>query len=450
LALDDAIDSGPLYWPATEADVTNTTDQNGGDTRLEGWKAIAAYFGTAPITVQRWERDLGLPVHRLHIKRRARPFALVSELEEWRKGRDEAPEVVGVEPPASNGEPEPRPLDQAWSARSRAMFVAIAGILAIAATLGIGFRSSGLFVTRASPSVGGSKAVTIVSDNGGLVFGAVAVDESAAYVVVVPPDSDDEYVAVVALGSGPARKLYDAAQPGPNYVTSVAVIGEHLYWGDGASGPLTDSEIWRAPKNGNGLARLVYRGAVSGQELVDVWSLTSDDTRLYAADAFQGRVLAMDTNGRDVVQIGPMRYGGGFELARENTLAVLGGTLFVAQSAVKTSGLPTDAPMQPRIQCHPVDEIASPWVDCLESVPLNATDPIAIAAGDGTVFVGQKDTIYSIPSSGGAVSQFRDPILHKIAGLAYRDQALYVTDNMGPDGLRPEPRWARLLRVDLR
>src|ERR1041385_1511743 len=33
--------------------------------RLDSWKAIAAYLGRGVRTVQRWEREEGLPVHRL-------------------------------------------------------------------------------------------------------------------------------------------------------------------------------------------------------------------------------------------------------------------------------------------------------------------------------------------------------------------------------------------------
>ena len=33
--------------------------------RLDSWKEIAAYLGRGVRTVQRWEREEGLPVHRL-------------------------------------------------------------------------------------------------------------------------------------------------------------------------------------------------------------------------------------------------------------------------------------------------------------------------------------------------------------------------------------------------
>ena len=38
---------------------------SGLEDRLDSWKVIAAYLGRGVRTVQRWERDEGLPVHRL-------------------------------------------------------------------------------------------------------------------------------------------------------------------------------------------------------------------------------------------------------------------------------------------------------------------------------------------------------------------------------------------------
>lgn len=51
------------------------------DDELEGWKAIANYLGRRVRTVQLWEKDLGLPIHRLNKRVFARPV----ELDEWRR-----------------------------------------------------------------------------------------------------------------------------------------------------------------------------------------------------------------------------------------------------------------------------------------------------------------------------------------------------------------------------
>ncbi len=49
------------------------------DRRLDGWKEIADHLKRAPRTVQGWERDFGLPVHRLQ----GRTYAQTSELDRW-------------------------------------------------------------------------------------------------------------------------------------------------------------------------------------------------------------------------------------------------------------------------------------------------------------------------------------------------------------------------------
>src|SRR5688500_10711888 len=55
--------------------------------RLESWKEIAAYLGRGVTTVQRWEQQEGLPVHRLPHAKKGSIFAIRSELDEWRRAR---------------------------------------------------------------------------------------------------------------------------------------------------------------------------------------------------------------------------------------------------------------------------------------------------------------------------------------------------------------------------
>jgi hypothetical protein len=54
------------------------------DDELRGWKAIADYFGTSDRTVQRWERDLALPVRRRGNAKGSAVVASRLELDEWR------------------------------------------------------------------------------------------------------------------------------------------------------------------------------------------------------------------------------------------------------------------------------------------------------------------------------------------------------------------------------
>ena len=56
----------------------------------ESWGEIAAYLRREVRTVQRWEQNLGLPVHRLRVGKQASVFAYPSELDKWFKEREES------------------------------------------------------------------------------------------------------------------------------------------------------------------------------------------------------------------------------------------------------------------------------------------------------------------------------------------------------------------------
>ncbi len=73
-------------------------DENGTGARLDSWKAIADYLGLEVRSVQRWEAERGLPVHRVPGERRGRVFAYTGELDEWlRSGQREQtlPDAAG-------------------------------------------------------------------------------------------------------------------------------------------------------------------------------------------------------------------------------------------------------------------------------------------------------------------------------------------------------------------
>lgn len=58
--------------------------------RLNCWKDIAVFLNRGVRTVQRWEREEGLPVHRHLHRKRDTVFALASEIRMWLTSRDEA------------------------------------------------------------------------------------------------------------------------------------------------------------------------------------------------------------------------------------------------------------------------------------------------------------------------------------------------------------------------
>jgi hypothetical protein len=80
--------------------------------RLNGWKEIAGYFGKGVRTVQRWEKDLGLPVHRIGGAGSEIVYALAAELDAWQASaaatkamRDEAAAIPTIHDPAAIPQP---------------------------------------------------------------------------------------------------------------------------------------------------------------------------------------------------------------------------------------------------------------------------------------------------------------------------------------------------------
>src|SRR5262249_55657580 len=71
---------------------------------LNSWKEIANYLGRGVRTVQRWERELGLPVHRIGNGRRSPVYAIMAELKFWIATSDVA--RIPQSPP------RPNPMDR--------------------------------------------------------------------------------------------------------------------------------------------------------------------------------------------------------------------------------------------------------------------------------------------------------------------------------------------------
>lgn len=61
------------------------------DRTLNSWKEIATYFNRGVRTVQRWERELGVPIHRIRETEHSPVFAFASELRQWVETRAAIP-----------------------------------------------------------------------------------------------------------------------------------------------------------------------------------------------------------------------------------------------------------------------------------------------------------------------------------------------------------------------
>lgn len=69
--------------PSPPTDRSSNIDGTPSQSRLVGWKEIAAYFDKAERTVKRWERDRNLPVYRVPGGSSASVYAYPSELKKW-------------------------------------------------------------------------------------------------------------------------------------------------------------------------------------------------------------------------------------------------------------------------------------------------------------------------------------------------------------------------------
>src|SRR5215218_8892255 len=81
--------------------------------RLDSWKEVAAYLGRGVRTVQRWERDEGLPVHRLAHEKRGSIYAYSHEVDAWWESRrvtlsaERSADDVAATPTTSTPTPTP-------------------------------------------------------------------------------------------------------------------------------------------------------------------------------------------------------------------------------------------------------------------------------------------------------------------------------------------------------
>src|SRR6187549_2108988 len=71
---------------------TSAPDPPRREDRLDSWKEIAVYLNRSVRTLYRWEKDEGLPVHRLQHKELGSVFAYKSELDAWVSARSPDPD----------------------------------------------------------------------------------------------------------------------------------------------------------------------------------------------------------------------------------------------------------------------------------------------------------------------------------------------------------------------
>jgi chromosome segregation ATPase len=92
--------------------MTSKQEVNPHDEMLSGWKDIANYMGKGVRTVQRYERDLGLPVRSLSGHPTGAVIATKSDLDSWVRSSATAQESINRAQKALNVAPESRNVAQ--------------------------------------------------------------------------------------------------------------------------------------------------------------------------------------------------------------------------------------------------------------------------------------------------------------------------------------------------
>lgn len=164
--------------------------------RLDSWKEIAAFLGRGVRTVQRWEREEGLPIHRLEHARRGSVFAYRQELTAWWDSRKTS---LNASPPDLTKSPR-----RVWTPT-----------LALAAVAVVGLAVSVLIVgnARRSDTAQQYRVERLTSNSGVTGWPAVSSDgRLVAYVSDGGAGADRMHIWVQPLG-GKAAKLAECVSP---------------------------------------------------------------------------------------------------------------------------------------------------------------------------------------------------------------------------------------------
>jgi excisionase family DNA binding protein len=142
--------------------------------RFDSWKEIAAYLGRDLRTVRRWEKDKGLPVHRVPGGERRAVFAYRADIDAWLKGQANATsvseEVAAVNPSSTVPADEPSKLnapDSSELLEPAGPFQRQARIASLLIVLGAAIAIGGFILGRGRPSsqVSADTQVKMVPDS---------------------------------------------------------------------------------------------------------------------------------------------------------------------------------------------------------------------------------------------------------------------------------------------
>ncbi|UCE46592.1 MAG: hypothetical protein JSW47_13330 [Phycisphaerales bacterium] len=253
-----------------------------------------------------------------------------------------------------------------------------------------------------------------IADTGTLEPRNIAIDQGTGdiYVVVGIPGAD---VGISKVTGGGIIPVYADIDLG--YTNGLTAGDGYLFWGNANSGPVTDSQIFRAPQSGSGPITAIYTGVYVGQPIFDVSDLAYQADQVYSVDYAYGRVVRLDSDGSNIQVLMWSSPHGVYE--KGEFIALSSDKIFVADA---TGGNWSTTPGG--IYSAPIG--GGSWTILAGTGEFGdiafLNDTVYTIAADGY-------SIWQIPASGGSASVLvgGSPFgaLHSIA--AYNGR-LYVTD----------------------
>lgn len=219
-------------------------------------------------------------------------------------------------------------------------------------------------------------------------------------------------IFAVPTNGGPATVIYGAYNP-----QQITIIGTNMFWIDPNSGPVTDTQILRAPTNGSGPVTAIYTGSNEGQPIFDGCGMTSDGHTLFASDYSFGQLFSLKPDGSSLNEVGSYQYTSSEQLT---TIAFDHGLLYSAISG--NSGTPS-------VTVIKTNGVGG-FTNLFSGPPFVQLKGICV--GNGTIYLSDPsagNTIWQLPETGGSPTPYLSGgPFQRIQGLAFWNGTLYVAD----------------------
>lgn len=251
-----------------------------------------------------------------------------------------------------------------------------------------------------------SQAVTLspFANTGTLNPYNIAVDQGTGNLYVVT-GSGSGNVGISQVTGGGITTVY--GNIGLQYTNGFAAGNGNLFWGNANSGPVTDSQIFRAAESGLGPITAIYTGVNSGQSIFDISDLAYQGGYLYSVDYAFGDIVRLNSDGSNIMSLTGPGPTGIYE--KYESIALSGDRIFEGDNA----------------------GIYSATIGGGGFTNLAAGNFSDIAYLNGMVYAigGDYDSIWQIPVSGGSASLLIGGAhFGSLNSIAAYNGNLYVTD----------------------